>query len=123
MEMRHEKLEDGMMRVSLSGKLDIVGTQDIDVRFTGLTASKGGFFIVDLSEVTFLASIGIRTLVTSAKALARRGGKMVLLKPQPIVENVLKVSGIDTFLPIFFDFDAAREALKGSGARLCSPPF
>jgi anti-anti-sigma factor len=116
MEMQSEQLENGLTTITLAGKMDIVGTQDIDVRFTGLTASKGGFFIVDLSGVTFLASIGIRTFITSAKALTRRGGKMVLLNPQPMVENVLKVSWIDTILPIFFDLDAARIALKSSGS-------
>ncbi len=115
MQMQTEESEDGITIITLIGKLDIAGTQEIDVRFTALTATRKGLVIVDLSQVSFLASIGIRTLVSSAKALARHGGKAVLLKPQPAVENVLKTSGIDAILPIFHDLETAQRTFGDPG--------
>ncbi len=115
MEIQIEELGEGTARVNLAGRMDIAGMEEIDVRFTALAAARRGLVIVDLSQVSFLASIGIRTLVSTAKALARHGGRMVLLTPQPVVENVLKTSGIDTVLPIFFDLDTARKTFQSPG--------
>jgi anti-sigma B factor antagonist len=98
-------IENGITKVSLSGRLDIDGALKIDSEFNKI-AEETKNVLVDLSEVTFLASLGIRTLITGAKAAANNGGKMVLLNPQPIVEKVLRTSRVDTVIPIIHDLAA-----------------
>ncbi|MGA8170032.1 MAG: STAS domain-containing protein, partial [Methylocystis sp.] len=66
-----------------------------------------------LSEVTFLASLGIRTLIIGAKETANVGGKLVLLNPQPNVASVLRSSNVDTVMPII---DAATSLATVFGA-------
>jgi len=114
MELSMEQLPDGIEKITLAGRLDSAGAQQIDLRFTGLTTTRPALVVVDLSQVSFLASIGIRTLVASAKALARRGGRMVLASPQPPVEQVLKLAGIDTFIAIHADLGGACADLKAA---------
>lgn len=111
MEIQTETLNNDILRVKLIGRMDLMGAQAIDVKFTALTASKKALILVDLSDVSFLASLGIRTLISSAKALANRGGMMVLSQPQPNVFDVLETSGVTTLIPTFADFDAAIAAL------------
>jgi anti-anti-sigma factor len=106
--------DGGITRINLAGRMDVAGTQAIDLKFTALTATARAAILVDMSGVSFLASIGMRTLLASAKALGKRGGKMVLLNPQPLVENALATAGIDTLIPVFHDVDAAREALRSA---------
>ena len=65
--------------------------------------------LVDMSEVSYLASLGIRLLFAGAKSLASKGKKMVVLRPQPMVEDTLKTSGTVRLIPIVHDED---EALK-----------
>ena len=96
------ELENGITKVILSGRLDIEGALKIDNNFNDL-AEKKKKVLVDLSGVTFIASLGIRTLITGAKATANNGGKMVLLNPQPNVEGVLRTSRVDTVIPITHD--------------------
>ena len=96
------ELEHGITKVILSGRLDIEGALKIDNNFNDL-AEKKKKVLVDLSGVTFIASLGIRTLITGAKATANNGGKMVLLNPQPNVEGVLRTSRVDTVIPITHD--------------------
>jgi anti-sigma B factor antagonist len=96
------ELENGITKVILSGRLDIEGALKIDNNFNAL-AEKKKKVLVDLSGVTFIASLGIRTLITGAKATANNGGKMVLLNPQPNVEGVLRTSRVDTVIPITHD--------------------
>ena len=110
MEMAVHELESGILGIDLSGRMDIVGTQQIDLKFSVLTSTRRAQILVDLSNVTFIASIGIRTLIVSAKAQKLLGCSMVLYKPNNQVEEVLRATGIDTIIPIVHDFDAARGA-------------
>jgi anti-anti-sigma factor len=114
MELAVHDLDSGILGISLSGRMDIIGTQQIDLKFTALTSTRKAQILVDLSNVTFMASIGIRTLITTAKAQKARGGTMVLFKPSDQVEQVLRATGIDSIIPIAHDIDAARGALGTS---------
>ena len=58
--------------------------------------------------------MGIRTLIMAAKALKERGGKMILFSPEMIVANVLKTSGTDTLIPVYYDLPLARKALQAA---------
>ncbi|MGA7195291.1 MAG: STAS domain-containing protein, partial [Anaerolineales bacterium] len=93
------------------GKLDIVGTGEIETKFTGYCSGDKVRVIVDLSEVSFLASIGIRLLMLTAKSVNKRGGKMVILNPILDVKNVLEVTGIPAIIPIYSSLESAETIL------------
>ena len=113
MQFESTTLADDITRIALDGRLDIEGTQAIEQKFSFATTIRPAKIIVDLSGVTFLASIGIRLLVASARAQANRGGKMVLAAPSTLVRTVLETAGIDQLIPLVADVDAARAALAG----------
>ena len=69
--------------------------------------------IVDLEAVSFLSSMGIRTIILGAKAVKSKGGRMVLLNPASDVEKTLIVSGIDTVVPILHELPSALAAVAG----------
>jgi len=96
------ELGKGITKITLSGRLDIEGALKVDDEFNQL-AEEHKNVVVDLSGVSFIASLGIRTLITGAKAAASHGGKMVLLDPQSNVERVLRTSRVDTVIPIIHD--------------------
>lgn len=110
MELMVETLANGVTKINLAGRLDIVGAAAIDLKFQVVSGSQRKV-IVDLEQVSFLSSMGIRTIVLGAKAVSAKGGGMVLLKPTPDVEKVLTVAGIDIVAPIVHDLDAAIGAL------------
>lgn len=111
MQLESEKLENGVVIVRLNGRLDLHGAQEIDLPLVGLTAAPTTHVLVDLSAVSFLASLGIRSLLSTAKALSRRGGKLFLINPKPNVLEVLEISGISSLIPIYADIDAGLAAL------------
>ncbi len=80
-------------KVVLNGKLDISGAEKIALPLATLAGGKRGV-VLDMTDVTFLASIGIRHLVAASKALMRRGGRLVLLNPNAMVTDVLDTSGV-----------------------------
>ncbi len=114
MELTTEQLPNGVERIALAGRMDTTGAQEIDLRFTSLTTTRPALIVVDLSQVSFLASMGIRTLLSAARALMRRGGRMVLASPQPLVQEVLKVADIDTLIPVYADVPSACDGLTSA---------
>ncbi|WP_254956807.1 STAS domain-containing protein [Cyanobium sp. Cruz CV13-4-11] len=68
-----------LRKVVLADRLDMLGMEDIALKLTSLTAIKPLPVILDLRDVSFLASIGIRNIISSARALDQKGGRMVIL--------------------------------------------
>jgi len=106
-----EELEGGITRVILDGRLDIEGAAAVDLPMNVIAGSKKAV-IVDLQNVSFLGSMGLRALVAPARAIKGRGGKVVIFGPNELVEKVLKNSGVDTLIPIHHDLQAAIAAVK-----------
>ena len=111
MELQYSKLDNDIRMIKLSGKLDIIGTGEIETKFTGYCSGENVRVIVDLSGVDFLASIGIRLLMLTAKSVTKRGGKMVILNPIPDVKNVLETTGIPAIIPIYSYLESAETVL------------
>jgi len=86
-------------RVALVGRLDMAGAEIAAVPLATLASTKQGL-IIDMREVSFIASTGIRHLVLAAKTQLRRGGRIVLLNPNSQVVEVLRTAELTTLLPI-----------------------
>jgi len=109
MDIAIERLDSGIKKISLRGRMDIEGTNQIDLRLSAETSVERASVVVDLTEVEFMASVGIGALVRSYKALKLRGGRMVLLNPQKVVELVLDRTLVNTLIPICYDLKTACE--------------
>jgi anti-anti-sigma factor len=106
MHLEKTSLPGDILLVKLTGPLDIAGAGEIDLPF-GVISGKNDKIIVDLSGVTFLASIGIRVLVKAARAVGTRKGRFVVFGPTEDARRVLRTTGIDTFIPVVADENAA----------------
>ena len=102
-----------LRKVVLSGRLDMLGMEEIALKLTSLTAIKQLPVILDLRDVSFLASIGIRSIIFSARALDQKGGRMViLLGANELVKATLESTGIDDVIAMVADeAQAERDAL------------
>jgi anti-sigma B factor antagonist len=111
MQLHYSELDKGIRLIKLAGTLDVIGTGEIETKFSGYCSGDNVRVVVDLSEVDFLASIGIRLLTLTAKSIASRGGKMALIGPQPDVQNVLEITGIPAIIPVYSHFESAEAVL------------
>jgi anti-anti-sigma factor len=100
--------------VALQGKLDATTVTAIQADFLKETAGRKKSVIVDMSQIGFMASLGIRMLVEAAKGLRSSGHRLVLLKPQPFVERTIVISGLDAALGVTHDEAEARKLLGAS---------
>jgi anti-sigma B factor antagonist len=110
MEMQVQEREGGVTNVVLRGRLDTVGAGAIDLNFNVVAGAKHAI-IVDLSEVDFLSSLGIRVLVMGARAVKNKGGKTVVFSPAENVSSALRTARIDELIPVISDRAAALAAV------------
>jgi anti-sigma B factor antagonist len=110
MEMDLEEAEGGVAFVIMRGRLDTVGASAIDLKFNAIAGARRAV-VVDLSQVDFLASLGIRVLVLGARAVKNKGGKLVILSPNEGVRSVLSAACTESLIPIFPDRAAAVAAV------------
>ena len=111
MQMATEELEGGVTKIVLDGRLDIAGAQAVDLKMNVIAGSKK-FLLIDLQKVSFLGSMGLRSIFSVTRAVKGRGGKIVLFGPDESVEKVLKTSGVDALVPIHHEFQSAIAALQ-----------
>lgn len=111
MSISHEDVGENLRRIVITGRLDLPGTDSVAATLKELTAAPKKGVVVDLSALRFLASIGIRALITSAKAVQQRGGKMVLVvNDGSTVMMSLEATGLDALMPIYKHADEAEKA-------------
>lgn len=89
--------------LQLSGSLDVAGTCEIETRFLAHAAATKRPVVVDFSQVTFLASFGLRMILEAVRILDRNGKKLVVLNPQPLVAKALELGGINQIAVIVHD--------------------
>jgi anti-anti-sigma factor len=109
MKLQVSELEHGIRLIILNGKLDSSGVYAIEMDFLHHCAGESQRVLVDLSNVSYISSIGIPMLVNTAKIVARKGGKFALLSPQKNVMDVLELVGVTGIIPTYFDLLAAKQ--------------
>jgi anti-anti-sigma factor len=112
MPISHEDIGEKLRRIAITGRLDVAGTDTVATQLAVLAAARKSV-VVDLTSVQFLASIGIRALISTAKSVQQRGGKMVLVvSGGSSVVMSLEATGVNELIPVFRDSaDAERAAL------------
>lgn len=114
MEFDTRAIDDATTVIQMTGRLDIDGANAVDNQFAFAAATRKLNVIVDLSGISFLASIGIRLLVTNARGQQGRGGNLVLAAPTENVRKVLETAGIDQIIPLYDTVEAALTAMGNS---------
>lgn len=100
-----------LRRITIVGRLDMEGTDSLSARVMELVEEPKKGVVIDISTVRFLASVGIRLLVASAKAVQQRGGKLVIVAaPGSSVAMSLNATGVDELIPVFSNNAEAGQA-------------
>ena len=91
---------DDAARLVVMGELDI-GTADILRRaIDGVRGTEVALLLVDLRELSFMDSTGIRILLELAADSARDGWRLTVVKGPPQVQQLLEMMRIDERLPL-----------------------
>jgi anti-anti-sigma factor len=101
----------GTTVLRLNGNLDTTSAPELDEHLSRLTDMGARRLLIDLSEVDFVSSAGLGTLLSTAKALAPCGGTLNLCGPNEAVRQAFDACG---FSRIFKVFENEQDALSTS---------
>ena len=107
MDMQVKEVDGNLTQVVLAGRLDTLGVGGIETRFLEAVVPPGKPVIVDLSQVEFLASLGVHMLLSAARSLGRKGAKLALYAPQERVSEVLEAVAVSEIIPVCPDANSA----------------
>ena len=94
--------------VAVNGSLDASTAAELNEYVSTQISAGNSQLVLDLSQVEFLSSAGLRAILVSLKESRREGGDLRLAAAQPGTEKVLKISG---FLSIIKSYPSVADAL------------
>ena len=92
--------------MALSGRLDSNTASDLEAVLPP-SISECSAMIVDLADVSYVSSAGLRVLLKGAKIAKSSGNKLVLSGLDPSVREVFDISGFSAIFNIEPDVGAA----------------
>ncbi|WP_203321936.1 STAS domain-containing protein [Pseudoxanthomonas beigongshangi] len=81
----------GSQRVVVAGRLDTHTYEDLDEALAPLMTAQLHSLVLDLSQLEYISSAGIRSIFKARKTLAAHGGKVLVVNPQPQIQKVFDV--------------------------------
>lgn len=75
-------------RVRLAGRLDTASYAELDRHLAPVLNTALSSLVLDLADLEYISSAGIRSIFRARKALSARGGKVVVVNPQPQIQKV-----------------------------------
>jgi anti-anti-sigma factor len=92
---------NGTTVVRFMGELDLAYVEHAEEQaLRALGATNGGPLVIDLSELSYCDSSGIRALLTIDTTAAKRERPVVIRHPRPVVRRVFQIAGVDERLTI-----------------------
>lgn len=108
MEIDH-RVENGILIVTISGRLDAATSPVAEETIKKTMEGEENLLLFDLSSLEYLSSGGLRVILSTAKEIKRREGKVALCCLNPYVNEIFEVSGFASMIPIK---DTVEEGLK-----------
>lgn len=111
MEFAHESAGDVVV-AKLAGRLDSQSAPSAEEQLTRLVESDAPRLAIDLTNLDYISSAGLRVLLLVARKVQQAHGKLALFGLAPGVREVFSISGFDTIFTVRDDAAAAIAAVR-----------
>lgn len=114
-----QEQQDSLRILALRGRLDTDTSADLELAVQDLLTAGARDFLIDLGEVSYVSSAGLRVLLALAKQLEGSKGRLRLCSLSPSVYQVFEVAGFSKLFAILKD---RASAIGASAAKQTPPP-
>ena len=83
------------MTISVSGRVDTVTAPELEA---GLKFGDATCVVIDLADVPYMSSAGLRLLLAAHKKMLAKGGELQIANVQDVVREVLDITGFSDIL-------------------------
>ena len=117
----HDPIERGHLVVA-TGELDISATPRLSTVLAMASASPGGRLVLDLSDVAFIDSTALGTILKAAAQLDEAGTNLEVVAPEGPVRRLLEMTNLTQRFRLFGTRAAAHKPpARRDGLRLTRP--
>lgn len=102
-----EREQNGVTIYSIEGRVDSEGAVDLDMALQAATASGKYKMVLEMAEVRYINSAGLRTLADILTQDQKAGGDLKLVNLHPKVQRVFQIIGFERFFNIYESVDEA----------------
>lgn len=110
MEIRTKK-EDKAMVVTVDGRMDAMTASEFENAFAGFIDQGDRTFVIDFTDLDYISSAGLRSILAAAKKLKGMDGRLSLACLKEAVKEVFDISGFSAIIPIYDSVKTALEAI------------
>ena len=98
----HQKAMDAYV-VALEGEINGHTYPVLENKMDQLLAERPTLIVLDMAEVSYMSSAGIRVILKTKKALAEGEGKLVFMNLQPQIKKVFEIINALPSMRVFKD--------------------
>jgi anti-anti-sigma factor len=99
LELRTEQ-DQGAPRLVASGELDLASAEQLDSQLKQLESSEPAMIVLDLRELEFMDSTGLRTVIAADARARERGARLVVVRAPDEVDRVFRLTRMDQHLEL-----------------------
>jgi anti-anti-sigma factor len=93
-------VRDRLVKITLAGRLDTPGVDRVETRFLASLVPGGNNAIIDLSQVDFISSVGIRMIIAAARGLRTQQATLAVYGVQERVGQILQIVSLGQVIAI-----------------------
>jgi anti-anti-sigma factor len=98
-ELRTEH-DHGAPRLVVSGELDLATAEELEYQLKQLESSEPGLLVLDLRELDFMDSTGLRAVIAADSRARERGARLVVVRAPDEVDRVFRLTRMDQHLEL-----------------------
>ncbi|MEK7786825.1 MAG: STAS domain-containing protein [Chloroflexota bacterium] len=87
--------------MTVKGRVDSATAPDLENALKQLVETEKTQIVLDLKDVEYMSSAGLRAMVSTLKAVKRINGDLRLCSPSPRVAEVLRLAGLTSIFNIY----------------------
>lgn len=95
------------------GRIDSSNAGAFEARLVQAVGNGSSGIVVDMAQLTYISSAGLRALLVAAKKARPAGGRILLAAMSPHIREVFDLSGFSSLFEIHGDAGAAVASLAG----------
>ena len=111
MELKTER-DENTLTTTVEGRIDSTNALEFEEAIRTSIVESDRAVIMDLTELAYISSAGLRAILMAAKHLWKQDAKLMLCSLSDSVGEVFEISGFDKIIPIHETRDQALAALQ-----------
>jgi anti-anti-sigma factor len=100
------RVEGDVCHMELSGEFDLAAIERFERAIAAAEADRPNAIVVDLSELQFMDSSGLRSLVSADGRAQKKGHRLAIVPGPPAVRRVFEITQVDSRLDLVEDGSA-----------------